>query len=198
VQAENGENIDKEKQPAEQLDTIKKVINWLREEGLEPQEITHLRKDARYYGVVISNEAEIAGQIAKHRRKAFHILFPVERPDSLTISEIIIFDLKAQKAYSSLGAKTNGFLEQNRFYSELMLALLQLNVDFLIKKNVRELRSLEIFKVIFFDGLTKDVFFNTINKVHNSIEIAKIKTGLLRDSVFSSDGSPENEKDSWK
>jgi hypothetical protein len=55
---------------------------------------------------------------------------------------------------------------------------------------------LEIFKVIFFDGLTKDVFFNTINKVHNSIEIAKIKTGLLRDSVFSSDGSPENEKDS--
>lgn len=54
MQAENGENIDKEKQPAEQLDTIKKVINWLREEGLEPQEITHLRKDARYYGVVIS------------------------------------------------------------------------------------------------------------------------------------------------
>ena len=198
MQAENGENIDKEKQPAEQLDTIKKVINWLREEGLEPQEITHLRKDARYYGVVISNEAEIAGQIAKHRRKAFHILFPVERPDSLTISEIIIFDLKAQKAYSSLGAKTNGFLEQSTFHSDLMVALLQLNVDFLIKKNVRELQSLEIFKVLFFDGLTKDVFFNTINRVHNSIEIARIKTGLLRDAVFSSGGSLENEKDNWK
>ena len=196
MQAENGENIDKEKQPAEQLDTIKKVIKWLREEGLEPQEITHLRKDARYYGVVISNEAEIAGQIAKHRRKAFHILFPVERPDGLTISEIIIFDLKAQKAYSSLGAKTNGFLEQSKFHSDLIVALLQLNVDFLIKKNVRELQSLEIFKVIFFDGLTKDVFFNTINRVHNSIEIARIKTGLLRDAVFPSGGSLENENDS--
>ena len=195
MQAENGENVDKEK-PAEQLDTIKKVINWLREEGLEPQEITHLRKDARYYGVVISNEAEIAGQIAKHRRKAFHILFPVERPDSLTISEIIIFDLRAQKAYSSLGAKTNGFLEQSKFHSDLMVALLQLNVDFLIKKNVRELQSLEIFKVLFFDGLTKDVFFNTINRVHNSIEIARVKTGLLRDAVFSSSGSLENENDS--
>jgi len=196
VQADNGENIDKEKQPVEQLDTIKKVINWLRQEGLEPQEITRLRKDARYYGVVISNEAEVAEQIAKHRRKAFHILFPIERFDSLTISEIIIFDLKAQKAYSSLGAKTNGFLEQNRFYSELMLALLQLNVDFLIKKNVRELQSLEIFKVLFFDGLTKDAFFNTINKVHNSIEIARIKITLLRDSVFSSEENLANEKDS--
>ena len=61
-----------------------------------------------------------------------------------------------------------------------------------------ELQSLEIFKILFFDGLTKDVFFNTINKVHSSIEIARIKTGLLRDSVFSSDGSLENEKDSWK
>jgi hypothetical protein len=196
VQADNGENIDKEKQPVEQLDTIKKVINWLRQEGLEPQEITRLRKDARYYGVVISNEAEVAEQIANHRRKAFHILFPIERFDSLTISEIIIFDLKAQKAYSSLGAKTNGFLEQNRFYSELMLALLQLNVDFLIKKNVRELQSLEIFKVLFFDGLTKDAFFNTINKVHNSIEIARIKITLLRDSVFSSEENLANEKDS--
>lgn len=193
MQADKGENIDKEKQPADQLDTIKKVINWLREEGLQPQEITHLRKDARYYGVVISNEAHIAEQVDKNRRKAFHILFPIERLDSLTISEIIIFDLKVQKAYSSLGAKTNGFLEQNRFYSELMLVLLQLNVDFLIKKNMRELQSLEIFKVLFFDGLTKDAFFNTINRVHNSIEIARIKTGLLRDSVFSSERSLANE-----
>ncbi len=40
------ENIDKEKQLANQLNTVKNVISWLREEGLEPQEITHLRKDA--------------------------------------------------------------------------------------------------------------------------------------------------------
>ncbi|HKH86782.1 MAG TPA: hypothetical protein VKA40_09550, partial [Nitrososphaera sp.] len=58
MQADNGKNSDKEKQLGNQRDTIKKVIDWLREEGLEPQEITHLRKDACYYGVVISNEAE--------------------------------------------------------------------------------------------------------------------------------------------
>jgi hypothetical protein len=80
-------------------------------------------------------------------------------------------------------AKTNGILEQNRFYFDLELALLQMNVYFIIKKNMRELQSLEISKVLFFDGLTKDRLFNTVNTVRNSIEIARIKTGQLRDSV---------------
>jgi hypothetical protein len=46
MQPDNGKNSDKEKQLANQRDTIKKVVDWLIEEGLEPQEITHLRKDA--------------------------------------------------------------------------------------------------------------------------------------------------------
>ncbi|HEX5978970.1 MAG TPA: DUF2299 family protein, partial [Nitrososphaeraceae archaeon] len=54
------------------------------------------------------------------------------------------------------------------------------------KKNIRELQSLEISKVVFFDGLTKDTLFNTINTVNNSIEIARIKTYQIRGSVLSS------------
>ena len=102
----------------------------------------------------------------------------------MSISEIIILDLQSQKSYTSLAAtKPNGILEQNRFYFDLKLALLQMNVYFIIKKNMRELQSVEISKVVFFDGLTKDTLFNTINTVHNSIEIARIKTGQLRDRV---------------
>jgi hypothetical protein len=185
VQADdrNNSSSDKENQLANQRNTIKKVIDWLREEGLEPQEITHLRKDACYYGVVILDEAEKTEQVGDHRREAFHILFPINRLDTLRISEIIIFDLKTQKSYASLAAKMNGILEQNRFYFDLELALLQMNVYFIIKKNMRELQSLEISKVLFFDGLTKDRLFNTVNTVRNSIEIARIKTGQLRDSV---------------
>jgi hypothetical protein len=193
VQADNSKNSDKEKQLANQWDTIKKVINWLREEGLEQQEITHLRKDACYYGVVVtSNEAEKTAQQReeKQRREAFHILFPIDRLDSLSISEIIILDLQSQKSYASLAAtKPNGILEQNRFYFDLERALLQMNVNFIIKKNMRELKSLEIYKVIFFDGLTKDTLFDTINTVHNSVEIARTKTGQLRDLVLPSKAS---------
>jgi hypothetical protein len=104
----------------------------------------------------------------------------------LSISEIIILDLQGQKSYASLAAKPNRILEQNKFYFDLKHALLQMNVYFIIKKNMRELQSLEIYKVVFFDGLTKDTLFNTINTVHNSIEIARIKTGQLKDSVLSS------------
>jgi hypothetical protein len=189
VQAENEKNRDKEKKLANQRDEIWKVIDWLREEGLEPQEITHLRKDACYYGVVISNESEKTEQREKQRREAFHILFPIDKLDSLSISEIFILDLQSQKSYASLADKTNGILEQNRFYFDLELVLLQMNVHFIIKKNMRELQSLEISKVVFFDGLTKNTLFNTINTVRNSIEIARIKTEQLRDSALSSKAS---------
>jgi len=189
----NPENIDTRKQIANQLDTIHRVISWLREEGFEPHEITHLRKDSRYYGVIISDEGEKVEQKERQRRKAIHILFPVEKPDSLSISEIIIFDLQTQKAYSSLATKTKGTLEQDRFFSELNLALLQMDVHFLIKKGVRDLQSLEVSKVIFFDGLTKNTLFNTMNKVHGAIEIARIKTRMLRDSVLSSEAPVADE-----
>jgi hypothetical protein len=157
-----------------------------------------MRKDACYYGVVISDEAEKTEQREKQRRKAFHIFFPIDRLDSLSISEIIIFDLQSQKSYASLAAKMNGILEQNRFYSDLELALLQMNVYFVINKNMRELQSLEISKVVFFDGLTKDTFFDTINTVHNSIEISRIKIGQLRDSVLSSKASRADNNNDMK
>jgi hypothetical protein len=76
VQADLGKNRDMEKQLANQRDTIKRVIGWVREEGFEPQEMTHLRKDACYYGVVILNEAEEKTERReKKRREAFHIFF---------------------------------------------------------------------------------------------------------------------------
>ena len=139
--------------------------------------------------MVISDQAEKKEQRENQRREAFHILFPIDRLDSLRISEIIILDLQSQKSYASLAAKPNGILEQNRFYFDLELALLRMNVYFIIKKNIRELQSLEISKVVFFDGLTKDTLFNTINTVNNSIEIARIKTCQIQDSVLSSKAS---------
>ncbi len=193
MEADEGKNSNKEIQLDKQRDAIKKVIRWLRQEGLEPQEITHLRKDASYYGVVISSEAEKTEQQERQRREAFHVFFPIDRLDSLSISEIIILDLKSQKSYASLAAKPNGILEQNRFYFDLQLALLQMNVFFTIKKNIQELQSVEIYKVLFFDRLTKDSLFDTINTVHNSIEIARIKTGLLRDEVLLSKPSRAEE-----
>ncbi len=137
MQTNNGNQSDREKRISYQRDTIRKVTNWLREEGLEPQEITHLRKDASYYGVVISSETEKTEQPDRQRREAFHVFFPIHRLDSLSISEIIILDLQSQKSYASLAAKPNGILGQNRFYFDLKLALLQMNVFYNQEKHTR-------------------------------------------------------------
>ena len=75
MQADKSKNSDKEKQLANQRDIIKKVIDWLREEGLEPHEITHLRKDACYYGVVISDEAEKKSKEKTRDERLFTFFF---------------------------------------------------------------------------------------------------------------------------
>ncbi len=82
------------------------------------------------YGVVITDETKQTDLGEKQKREAIHILFTIDRLDSLRVSEIIIFDLRSQKSYASLAAKTNGIFEQNTFYFDLMLALLQINVYF--------------------------------------------------------------------
>ena len=63
---------------------------------------------------------------------------------------------------------------------------------------MRELQSLEISKVVFFDGLTKDTLFSTVNAVHNSIEIARIKTGHLLDLVLSSQAGQADDYNNLK
>ena len=75
MQADDGKNSDKRMQLDNQRDTIKNVVDWLREEGLEPNEITHLRKDACYCGVVISDQTEKTEQRKNQRRDAFRFLF---------------------------------------------------------------------------------------------------------------------------
>jgi hypothetical protein len=75
VQADDRKNSDKRTQLDNQRDAIKNVVDWLREEGLEPNEITHLRKDACYYGVVISDQAEKTEQRETRDERLFTFFF---------------------------------------------------------------------------------------------------------------------------
>ncbi len=75
MQAGDGKNSDKRMQLDNQRDTIKNVVDWLREEGLEPNEITHLRKDACYYGVVISDQADKTEQRENRDERLFTFFF---------------------------------------------------------------------------------------------------------------------------
>lgn len=61
-----------------------------------------------------------------------------------------------------------------------------MNVISEFEDSIRHLKTLKVTKPIYFDGLTKDRLFDTIYRIHYSIEIAKVKFGQFRDSILPS------------
>jgi hypothetical protein len=197
MQADNTANNGKEKRLARQRETIDKVINWLREEGMNPVDETHLYEGANYFARIVTREGKPtkeSGEIVGE--EGFHVLFPKDKLDSVTISEVIKLDRQAQKSYESLGATDQGILQQNRFYFDLQLALHQKNVFFEFEYNVRKLRTLKVYKVVFFDGLTKDKFFDTYITVDNAVAIARIKLVQFQDEILPSNAGQTEEDNS--
>ena len=146
MQADNTTNSDREKRLAKQRETIDKVIDWLREEGMNPEDITHMHEGANYFARIVTKKCkqkengEIVGE------EGFNVIFTKDKLDSVTISELITLDRESQKSYGSLGATDQGILQQNKFYFDLQLALHQKNVFFVFEDNVRRLRTLEVYK----------------------------------------------------
>jgi hypothetical protein len=151
-----------------QRQMIEKVTKWLRDEGYKPEDVTHLHSGTTYFAKVRINEGS-----------GFHVGFSLRNPDCVIISEMIALKKDFQEGYASLSA-----LEQNGFFFDLKLALLQMNLMFNLENGVRQLQSIEVVKPIYFDTLTEDKFFNTVYAVHHGIEVAKIKLGQLRDRIL--------------
>jgi hypothetical protein len=163
---------------------------------MNPADETHLYEGANYFARIVTREGKPtieSGEIVGE--EAFHVLFPKDKLDSVTISEVIKLDRQTQKSYESLGATDQGILQQNGFYFDLQLALHQKNVFFEFEDNVRKLRTLEVYKVVFFDGLTKDKFFDTYITVDNAVAIARIKLGQFQDEILPSNSGQTEEED---
>ncbi len=178
---------------------ITKVVTWLKEEGMEPEERTDLHGDARYFAVVRIKKAKKKDQAEETREEeAFQMLFPKNRLDCLTITVIIVMDEQGRKSYESLGRSQEGILEKNRFYYNLKLALLQMNVIFALKKIFDRYNLSRLIRMYHFDGLTKDAFFSAIYTVLNAIEIAKTKLHQFRDLVLPSKAGRTDDSEDLK
>src|SRR5215211_3013339 len=125
MQAGEINNNDTKTRLARQRETTDKVINWLREEGFSPEDATRQHGNANYFARIVTQKGKLTegGEIAGE--EGFHDLFPKDKLDIVTISEVIALDRQTQKSYESLGATDQGILKQNRFYFDLQLALHQ-------------------------------------------------------------------------
>jgi hypothetical protein len=164
MQPSNNKDSDEAKRLVTQQEMIDKVIRWLRDEGYTPEDVTDMHPNTAYFAKVMIN-----------KRSGFHVGFSTKQLDSVVISEMIAKDKDYQNAYKLLPA-----LDQTDFFYDLKLALLQMNVTFNLENGFRELQSVTVAKPIYFDGLTKDKFFDTVFTVHRAIEIGRTKLGVFR------------------
>jgi hypothetical protein len=165
-----------------QRQMIEKVTTWLKDEGFNTEDVTHLHPGTTYFAKVRINE-----------RSGFHIEFSLQNPDCVIISEMIVLKKDFQEGYASLSA-----LEQNAFLFDLKLTLLQMNLMFNLENGSRQLQSIVVVKPIYFDALTEDKFFNTVYAVHHGIEVAKVKLGQLRDKILPSHAGQDSDDEILK
>jgi hypothetical protein len=93
------------------------------------------------------------------------------------IENVASFSTLDKNAFNRLPLTT-----QDDFVFQLKQALYQLNVSFSFMDDIT---TIKIGKVIFFDGLSKHILFDTISALLTANRTAEIKLGQLSDLIIS-------------
>jgi hypothetical protein len=77
----------------------------------------------------------------------------------------VVFDEQHKAAWQNLPED-----EKMRFMRDLQILLLQINLLYNIKINTQEIDNVELKRHIFFDGLTKDIFYDCVVSVLRGLQ----------------------------
>jgi hypothetical protein len=108
-------------------------------------------------------------EIKEPRNDIIRIGMETDKKDSVIVYTRIDFDPLEGKAYSTLQTDM-----KHEFIYALASGLLGLNLLYHIHPDIEHLEYLDIRKYIFFDGLSKDRFFNTIDRVLSGKGLARL------------------------
>jgi hypothetical protein len=126
-------------------EVVQRIIDWLNVEGLA---YTLKENDSDKFRAIIELSQNLN----------LDIQLTSERPDRVTLLTHAYLAPDDQRAYSRLDPeKKESFLRAVRW------ALLNTDVDHQINPNAHTLHSISIIKTIYFDGLTRDKFFNSVS-----------------------------------
>jgi hypothetical protein len=90
--------------------------------------------------------------------------------DAVQVTTIMSFTLKGLERLSSMSAESKKTFEQ-----DLHLSLLSKGIDHEFVYNNKILSGVRVYRVIFFDGINKTKFFDTISTILHSALIISIK-----------------------
>jgi hypothetical protein len=123
---------------------VQRIIEWLKVEALS-------------YTLKENNSDKFRATIELNQSLDLDIQLMSQRPDRVMLLTQAYLAPNDQRAYSRLDQeKKEAFLRAVRW------ALLNIDVDHQINPNADTLQSISISKVIYFDGFTRDKFFNSV------------------------------------
>jgi hypothetical protein len=133
-----------------------KVRQWIEDEGFQllPEEDPY---------------NDFTFKIRYSENETAYVLMRKDRKDSITVYARSDFSPLDRKAFSNLPPG-----KKREFINAISASLFNLNLHFEFQPNVEQMKYLHIKKDIFFDGLTKDRFFDTICKVLSGMQLANM------------------------
>jgi hypothetical protein len=135
-------------------DVIEKIQRWIKEEGFQSS---------------IAHEPYTDFQVNLKNPNMSIILFN-NKVDSVYFATYAGFDEADKKAFASLKDKEKKLV----LLCDLQRSLIAINVEYSILPNLDNLDRINISKKVYFDGLTKDKFIDTIfalNRAHAAVQL---------------------------
>lgn len=147
----------------DKFQVAKVVKNWLIEEGLEVNDFVDASTDINY----TFSQGNIKMNVGFHKTSK----------DSIIMGGKIALDKEEQ----SMLKYTKTKLE---FLLDVQMAFLQMNLDFVIDANNNSyhefsISDIKLQKTIYFDGLSKDRFFDVLSSLFNCLKILGLKFQML-------------------
>lgn len=136
-------------------EVIDKIRRWISEEGLNSASIDNAYAD--FHVDIGINSFKV------------NVIINKNKIDSLIIYTKSDFSTLDQKAYSGLSKD-----DKRSFTLDLKFSLSQLNIAYAIQPDENNIKSIYMQKVIYFDGLTKDKFFDTIFYIVSGINVVSL------------------------
>ena len=146
-------------------EVIEKIRKWLDEESIE---FTPIYYPFAEFNVDTKNPNQT-------------ISIPKNKPDSIEFLTIANLSNEDQKAYVALKNKE----EKIRILFDLQRSLLELNVGYNIEKDLENLESIIITKIIYFDGLSKDRFMDSRFALLRGFSLVQLMLQQLRGKYYS-------------
>lgn len=114
---------------------------------------------------------------SKHTGLPFEIKFKKELPDSFFITAHTFLDDDLKKSIDALRKK-----EQQQIYMDLRIWIYPLNIQFDM-----DFPRMSFFKLIFYENLSKQLFFDSINNLSHAINLSTIRFQMEHNKMFPND-----------